>query len=216
MAAHPFLDHAGLAAHNDRYLALATGKFNWQIVSCFALALATALAVALVYQSGQRSTYAYVVEVDELGVARYVRELPAQEIHTLYVLQAQVARFIKDVRTVTTDRVAFTQQLNESYGLCLRDAQQYIKNSNDQSKPLELIEKGISIYPKKIEVSATSPTQFRVHWAEQTMQHGAVLEEVRWEATISVELTHPADLTKEQRQRNPLGVWVSYINWYKT
>src|ERR1043166_1780299 len=214
-APHPPLDAPGLAAHNDRYLHLAKGKFNWQITACLALLLALVLAVALAYEYGQRKEYAYVVEIDELGVARYVREMPAQESHPPYVIQAQVAQFIKEIRTVTTDRVAFTQQLNASYATCLKDAQQYIKNYYDDVKPLELIEKGVSIFPQKIEVTPLSQTQYRVHWVEQRVQQGTVLEESRWEATVGVELTHPAELTHAQRQRNPLGVWFSYVSWFK-
>src|SRR5262245_5340407 len=157
----------------------------------------------------------YVVEIDELGIARYVRELPAQQIHTPYVLQAQVAQFIKGIRTITTDKVAFTHQLNESYSTCLTDAQQYIKNYYDEVKPLELIDKGVSIFPQHIAVTPTSDHQFKVRWVEQATQHGAVTEETRWEATVQVELTHPAELTTEQRQRNPLGIWVSYVHWFK-
>ena len=206
-ATHPIIDAPGMAAHNDRYLSLAKGKFNWQITACLAMTLAMVLTVALVVEHHQRKEYAYTVEIDELGVARYVRELPAHQIHTPYVVQAQVAQFIKDMRTVTTDRTAFTQQLNQSYSVCLTDAQTYIKNYYDLEKPLELIEKGISIYPQKIEASPLSEHEYRVRWEEETTQHGAVIEESRWEATVRVELTHPADLTKEQRQRNPLGVW---------
>src|SRR5262245_30694395 len=126
-ATHPIIDAPGMVAHNDRYLTLAKGKFNWQITAWLAMALAMMLTVALVYEHQQRKEYAYLVEIDELGVARYVRELSAQQIHTPYVVQAHVAQFIKNIRTVTTDRVAFTNQLNESYGLCLTDAQIYIK-----------------------------------------------------------------------------------------
>lgn len=212
---HPILNAPGLAAHHDRYLNVAKSKFNWQITAGLALCVVAVQAVALAYQYGQRKEYAYVVEIDELGVARYVRELSAQEIHTPYVVQAQVAQFIKAIRTVTTDQVAFTQQLNASYFTCLTDAQHYIKAYYDQVKPLELIEKGISIFPQKIEVSPLSPTQYHVRWMEQTVQHGGVIEEAPWEATVGVALTHPAELTQEQRQRNPLGVWVSYLSWFK-
>ena len=212
---HPMLDAPGLAAQNDRSLSLATGKFNWQVTACLALLLAMVLAVVLAYQYGQRKEYAYVVEIDELGVARYVRELSAQAIHTPYVIQAQVAQFIKEIRTVTTDRVAFTQQLNASYATCLKDAQQYIKNYYDEVKPLDLIDKGVSVFLQKIEVAPLSATQYRVRWVEQRVQNGGVVEESRWEATVGVELTHPADLTHEQRQRNPLGVWISYLAWFQ-
>lgn len=214
-ATHPIIDAPGLAAHHDRYLNLAKGKFNWQVTAWLALTLAIVLAVVVAYQYGQRKEYAYVVEIDELGVARYVRELPAQDIHTPYVVQAQVAHFIKEIRTVTTDRVAFTNQLNASYSLCLKDAQTYIKNYYDLEQPLELIDQGISIYPQQIEASPLSEHEYRVRWQEQTTQNGAVIEESRWEATVRVELTHPADLTKAQRQRNPLGVWISYVSWFK-
>ena len=211
---HPYIDAPGQAAHNDRYLNLAKDKWNWQVTAWLAMVVALVLGGALAYEHHQRKEYAYTVEVDEMGVARYVRELSPQSVHTPYVVQAQVAQFIREIRTVTTDKVAFMQQLNQSYSVCLKDAQTYIKSYYDAEQPLELVEKGISIRPQKIEASPLSENEYRVRWEEQKVQNGAVIEESRWEATVTVELTHPADLNKEQRQRNPLGVWVSNINWF--
>jgi type IV secretory pathway TrbF-like protein len=105
-------------------------------------------------------------------------------------------------------------QLNAAYSICLTDAQTYIKNYYDEVKPLDLIAKGISIFPQHVKVTPLSLTEYKVLWTEQTVQHGAVLEEKRWEATVQVELVHPADLTAEQRERAPLGVLVSYVNWF--
>lgn len=213
---HPMLSHAGLGAHNDRYLHLANEKRNWQLTAGLSLLLASVLTVALVYQSGQRKEYAYVVEVDDLGVARYIRDLPQETIQNPYIVQAQVARFIRDIRTVTTDGAAWRNQLNESYALCLRDAQTYIKNDFDQTKPAALIQKGMSVFPHRIRVEAKSATEFRVYWIEEAQQQGAPLPEAHWEATVHVELTPPAELTAAQRALNPLGIWIRNISWFKT
>jgi type IV secretory pathway TrbF-like protein len=44
---------------------------------------------------------------------------------------------------------------------------------------------------------------------------GEILSETQWEATVQVVLTPPAELTQDQRQRNPLGVWVANLTWSK-
>src|SRR4029453_15448881 len=97
-ASHPIIDAPGMTAHNDRYLNLAKGKWNWQITAWLAIVLALVQAIGIAYMYGQRKENAYVVELDELGVAQYVKELPAQDIHTPYVVQATVGQFIKDIR----------------------------------------------------------------------------------------------------------------------
>ncbi len=212
---HPYVDALGTTAHNDRYLNLARGKWHWQVTTWVALAVVAVQAAALAYMYGQRKEYAYTVQIDELGIASYVKDLAPQQIHTSYLVAAQVGNFIRGIRTITTDPVAFKNGMNAAYAVCLKDAQGYIKRYYDAEKPLELIAQGGGVYPDRIEVTPLSDTSYRARWVERLVKGGEILSETQWEATVQVALTPPAELNRDQRQRNPLGVWVATLNWSK-
>jgi type IV secretory pathway TrbF-like protein len=213
--AHPYVDAVGTTAHHDRYLNLARGKWHWQITAWVALAVVAVQAAALAYMYGQRKEYAYAVQIDELGIASYVKELAPQPIHTPYLVAAQVGNFLRGIRTITTDPVAFKNGMNAAYAVCLKDAQGYIKRYYDAEKPLELIAQGGGVYPDRIDVTPLSDTSYRARWVERLVKGGEVLSETQWEATVQVVLTPPAELNQDQRQRNPLGVWVATLTWSK-
>ena len=94
-------------------------------------------------------------------------------------------------------------------------AQGYIKQYYEAEKPLELIAQGSGVYPDRIEVAPLSDTSYRARWVERLVKGGEVLTETQWEATVQVALTPPAELNRDQRQRNPLGVWISSVTWFK-
>jgi len=212
---HPYVDTCGLTAHHDRYLNLARGKWHWQVTAWLALLVVAVQAAASAYMYGQRKEYAYAVQIDELGAATYVRDLPPQDIHSAYLVAAQVANFLRGIRTITTDPVAFQHGMNAAYAVCLKDAQGYIKRYYDTEKPLEILAQGGGVYPDGIQVTPLSATSYRARWTERLIKGGEIVSESQWEATVQVTLTAPTELTRDQRQRNPLGVWVATLDWIK-
>jgi type IV secretory pathway TrbF-like protein len=139
----------------------------------------------------------------------------ARRVHAPYLVAAQVGNFLRGIRTITTDPVAFKNGMNAAYAVCLKDAQGYIKRYYDAEKPLELIAQGGGVYPDRIEVTPLSDTSYRARWVERLVKGGEILSETQWEATVQVALTSPAELNQDQRQRNPLGVWVANLTWSK-
>jgi type IV secretion system protein VirB5 len=58
-----------------------------------------------------------------------------------------------------------------------------------------------------------SPDSFRIAWSERRYQDGALAETARWSAILSITLQPPR--TPEAVRRNPLGVFVTALNWSK-
>jgi type IV secretion system protein VirB5 len=79
------------------------------------LALATGLAVALVWQSLQSRVVPYVVEVDHLGEARAVTPAEAAYQPTDPQIAWFLSRFIKDVRSRSLDPVLMRGDWLQAY-----------------------------------------------------------------------------------------------------
>jgi type IV secretion system protein VirB5 len=88
---------------------------NWRLMAFGTLALATGLAVALVWQSLQSRVVPYVVEVDHLGEARAVTPAEASYQPTDPQIAWFLSRFIKDVRSRSLDPVLMRGDWLQAY-----------------------------------------------------------------------------------------------------
>ena len=79
-ARHPVLDAPGLAAHNDRYLHLAKGKFNWQVTA----------------RPGHYTPY--VIQVQMTQFIKDGRTLPTARVAFTQQLNASYATCLKDAQ----------------------------------------------------------------------------------------------------------------------
>ena len=58
-----------------------------------------------------------------------------------------------------------------------------------------------------------SPESFRVEWTENHYAAGALAASEHWTAILTVELRPPKD--PDTLSRNPLGVYVTHLDWTK-
>ena len=91
---------------NERYGDYIARARSWRWAAFAALAVSLVLAIGVVWQAAQSKVVPYVVEVDKLGdavaVARADRAAPAD----VRVIKAQLAAWIVDVRSVSSDPLA--------------------------------------------------------------------------------------------------------------
>ncbi len=62
-------------------------------------------------------------------------------------------------------------------------------------------------------VIRASPDSFRVAWVERRYENGSLSATERWTAILTTVLQTPHDA--EKLRRNPLGIYVTAINWSK-
>lgn len=62
-------------------------------------------------------------------------------------------------------------------------------------------------------VIRASPDSFRIAWVERRYQDGSLADTSRWSAILAVVVHAPRDA--ERLRANPLGIYVSAINWSK-
>ena len=178
---------------------------NWRLMAFGSLALSCGLAGGLVWQSARGT-------IDKLGQAQAVAPASAGYRPSDPEIAWHLARFIEDVRSVPTDPVVLRQDWLRAYdytsqtgALALND---YARTDDPFAK---LGREQVSIDVSS--VIRASPESFRVAWSERHYKDGALAETQRWSAivTVSLQVPHEAD----RLRRNPLGLYVTALNWSK-
>ena len=113
MAANPYVE--ARREWDERYAALVFGKCNWQIAAGGLLLLSLILSSGMVWLISRSRYIPYVVEVDKLGYALTVPQpLAPTSVPdvTARMQRYEVAAFIRDARSVSSDAQVEHQMLN--------------------------------------------------------------------------------------------------------
>jgi type IV secretion system protein VirB5 len=199
---------------------LAKGKRNWQLAAFGALALAFILGAGLIVTANQSHITPYVVEVDRLGQAQAFG--PAEQLHAVdqRLIVSQLARFIRDIRTVLGDPAGQADLIKRAYAFVDRDVSPFL-NAYFTTPAIDPRVLGKDI-TRLVEITsvlavpattAGGPRTWKVSWTETTMPRtgGGAPTEAAWEGYFNTRLTPPSTL--ERITLNPLGLYITSINW---
>ena len=183
---------------------------NWRLIAFGCLALAGGLSGALVWQATQSRIVPYVVEVDRLGEARAVNAVAADYRPTDPQVAWHLGRFVRNVRSVSTDPVLVREQWLQAYDFATGRAADFLGEYARAADPFARIgEHSVSV--QVTSVVRASPTSFQVKWIEQTYERGSLASTQRWTALLTVVERRPRDA--EILRRNPLGLYIDAIDW---
>jgi type IV secretion system protein VirB5 len=160
---------------------------NWRLMAFGTLALATGLAVALVWQSLQSRVVPYVVEVDHLGEARAVTPAEASYQPTDPQIAWFLSRFIKDVRSRSLDPVLMRGDWLQAYDFVSPRGALFLGEYARGNDPfVQAGEKTISV--EVTSVVRASDRSFQVKWTETAYDRGSLVGSTRWTAMLSIDL----------------------------
>lgn len=185
---------------------------NWRLMAFGSLFLSAGLGVGLVWQSARGTITPWVVQVDRLGQAQVVAPATAGYIPADPQIAWYLAQFVHDVRALSSDPVVVRQNWLRSYDFTTTSGAQALNDYARLNDPFsrighEQVEVDIA------SVIRASPGSFRVAWTERHYRDGAFTGTERWTAIVSVVLRTPRDA--DHLRKNPLGIYVSAINWSK-
>jgi type IV secretory pathway TrbF-like protein len=174
-----------------------------------ALAVSLVLAVGVAWQAAQSKVVPYVVEVDKLGdavaVARADRAAPAD----VHVVKAQLASWIVDVRSVSSDPLAQKNALSRAYALTSATATIVLNDYYRQHSPFaqsRTVAVGVDA------VLPISAQTYQIQWSEDARDlQGRDLATTHWLASVGVAFDPPSD--ERGILSNPLGLYVTGISW---
>ncbi len=183
---------------------------NWRLMAFGCLVLSAGLAASVVWQSNQSRIVPYVVEVDKLGeaeaVAPAIANYKPSDGETAWFL----AKFITDVRSLSSDPVIARKNWLEAYDYTTNHGAAYLNQFAQTHDPFKDIgERTVST--QVTSVVRVSGESFQVKWIEQHFDHDAVSSTEHWTGILTV-LTKPPT-TAEILQKNPLGIYINAIDW---
>lgn len=185
---------------------------NWRLMAFGSLFLSAGLGAGLVWQSARGTITPWVVQVDRLGEAQVVAPATAGYMPADPQIAWYLAQFVHDVRALSSDPVVVRQNWLRSYDFTTTSGAQALNDYARLNDPFsrighEQVEVDIA------SVIRASPGSFRVAWTERHYRDGAFTGTERWTAIVSVVLRTPRDA--DHLRKNPLGIYVSAINWSK-
>ncbi|WP_336717870.1 conjugal transfer protein TrbF [Asaia bogorensis] len=185
---------------------------NWRLMAFGSLFLSAALGGGLVWQSARGTIVPWVVQVDKLGQAQVIGPATAAFVPTDPQVSWYLARFIEDVRSLSADPVVVRQNWLRAYDFTILSGAQALNDYARLNDPFsrighEQVEVDVS------SVIRASPGSFRVAWTERHYRDGAFTGTERWTAILTVMIVTPR--TADRLRKNPLGIYVTAINWSK-
>lgn len=185
---------------------------NWRLMAFGSLFLSAGLGAGLVWQSARGTVTPWVVQVDHLGQAQVVAPATAGYMPADPQIAWYLAQFVHDVRALSSDPVVVRQNWLRAYDFTTMSGAQALNDYARLNDPFsrighEQVEVDIA------SVIRASPGSFRVAWTERHYRDGAFTGTERWTAIVSVVLRTPRDA--DHLRKNPLGIYVSAINWSK-
>jgi type IV secretory pathway TrbF-like protein len=185
---------------------------NWRLMAFGSLALSARLSVALVWQSLSGSVVPWVVQVDKLGQAQAVAPATADYRPTDPQIAFHLARFIEEVRSIPADAIIVRQNWLRAYDFTTQAGALALNDYARANDPFTKVGK-TQIAVDVSSVIRASPDSFRVAWVQRTYQDGSLASTERWTAILTVVVQVPRDA--EKLRANPLGIYVTAINWSK-
>lgn len=198
---------------------LARGKRNWQVVAFWSLGLLTVVVLAYARLAGTARVVPYVVQVDRFGDVAATGVADVMKTPDARLVASQLAAFVRTVRTVLP---ATPPQVQADE---MRRAYAFIDQGSAAASALDRYFADPAHDPRVVGQSLTrevhvasvlpvpgSPT-WKLRWEEtdRPLQPGVVARSTAWEAYVTVRLRAP--VTLDAVQDNPLGVFITSINW---
>lgn len=155
------------------------------------------------------------------SLANEARNLSGLPVSTLQELQGQVDRtreLLGEAQRVAFDVGDIQKAFDARYkgdaltGTQAESGAQALNEYARQNDPFAEIGKR-QVAVDVSSVIRASKDSFRIGWTERRYQDGSLLETTRWSAIVTVTVQPPR--TPDALRRNPLGIFVTAVNWSK-
>jgi type IV secretion system protein TrbF len=183
---------------------------NWRLMALGCLALTFATSGALIWRSLQSSVTPYIVEVDETGAATVIG--PATEPYEPGDAQIahHLARFITDIRSLSTDPVVVRDGWLRAYDFVTPEAAATLSDhaaANDPFADVGRRSRSVEV----VSVVRVSEASFQARWIEKTYEQGTLRGARRFTGMFSVTTRPPRDAAR--LRANPLGLYITSLSW---
>jgi type IV secretion system protein VirB5 len=198
---------------NERYGSYIAQAHTWRFISFLTLGVTILTVVGLVWMGVQTRLVPYVVEVDKLGSTVAVRRADVAGHPDPRVIDAQLARWIGDIRSVYVDAAAERALVTEGYAMINQRSAAYgvINEYMRANDPFERAKREtVSVAVES--VLPLSNDTWRLEWREDVRgRDGALAKSQNYQATVTVSFNPPRD--EATIRLNPSGLYIEFFNW---
>jgi len=185
---------------------------NWRLAFFTTAILCGGMAAGWFWQSERGTVVPWVVQVDKLGNVEAQGPATGSFQPTDPIIARDIANFIKDVRSISTDAAVVRQDWLDAYKYLTDKGKLALNDYAQHNDPFSKIGKE-QVAVEVTSVIRASDDSFRVEWIERHYVSGALAATERWSAILTVAIQPPHD--KTNLNLNPLGVYIDAINWSK-
>ena len=207
---NPYL--AGREEWLERYGSYINRAAQWRSMAFICLLFLGVSIAGNIFQAMQVKAIPYIVEVDKLGKAAVAHRAEQAGPAPVRLIQADIASFITDWRTVTADIELQKQMIQRLSFFVAGSAKGVLKEWFAQNNPYEIAKANklvhVEIKSLPLPVSADS---WRVEWTEIVRSHAGVALETRsYEATVTILIKPPT--SEAVMLQNPGGVYITSLS----
>lgn len=215
----PVANHI-IAARNEFANAfgdLARGKRNWQLMAFALVGLLAMVTLAYVRLAASSRVVPYVIEVDRLGQIVAIGNADQMRAPDQRLVASQLAQFLRAIRTVLPAAASAGQaeMVRRGYAFVAPEAAAFLNDyfASPVNDPRVL---GTRL-TRQVDVSGVlrvpNSDVWRLQWTEteRSTQPGGPVRTTAWEGYVTIRLAPPT--TAESIQDNPLGLYVTSVNW---
>ncbi|WP_341713074.1 conjugal transfer protein TrbF [Erythrobacter sp.] len=185
---------------------------SWRYACFGALGLCAALTGGLLWQNARGTVVPWVVEIDKHGEARGMAPADAAFTPSDTQIAFHLARFIEHVRAIPDDPIVLRDNWLRAYDFASDKGARALGDHARSADPFAAVGHE-QVAVDVASVIRASPRSFRVAWVERHYRDGALAETSRWTAILGIAVMPPGD--PDALSRNPLGIFVTSINWSK-
>ena len=199
---------------NERYGIMIRDKRIWQLTALVMCVANIVCVISVIYIAMQSKFVPYVVKVNTQGQPIQIEKVdPTTKIDSA-ILTYQLAQFIVDVRTVTSDGKLKRIMMERARVYCSQNAFNTLQDYWLKAPPDKIAQlMNISVNIDSI-LAIKGAESWQVNWTETALQNGLNLGQTKYTAIVNIGKN--AATSEIDYLKNPTGLLIKSINWSKS
>jgi type IV secretory pathway TrbF-like protein len=198
------------------------GRRNWTLTAYGLLVSNVILAVSYVQLASTAQWTPYVVKVDRFGQVAYAGPAEKTETSDPQLVVYQLALFIRNVRTVTSDATAQVEFIRRAYAFLGQRAAGFVNAhfSDPSNDPRTLGRSSRRTVTINSVMPIPNSKTWKVQWTEDVLPiTGGAATSTSWEAYATVEFRQrepgqpKTDAEWQKLFENPLNLFITELTW---
>ncbi|MHB0889008.1 VirB8/TrbF family protein [Acidithiobacillus sp.] len=197
---------------DERYGDALSRAHNWKMMAFGAVAVAGIAVAGIAYIGAQSKIQPYVVAIDRMGNPIAMAQPVTGGAVNQRIIEAQVAAWVWNWRSMLSDHVAQKQLLAQVYAMA---STQTAAELNPWYKRSWTADVGYVVSPHITSILPISNNTYQVNWTETKYQDGRNDGTASYKANVTVGIDKKIAGTAQASMLNPLGIYVQSITWTK-